>query len=170
MTVGAAFPNLAHSAGPIETRFATLIPQNVTRGVVTLERVRGDAYVWFDEAQLTLSLARWTVLLSMQLVPIRDGNIVNLSVLSSRNTGDLESNRFIWRRTYSPQRGTPIILGAQSFDPGYSQSGELDIKSKRRFDRALWALILVVDVDATAAGLHIISMNLRGLFRASDGL
>lgn len=169
--LGTLFPTLAHSTASIETRFMTLMPANVTRGTVTLERVRGFTHVWFDETQTLLSLIRWPVVMSMQLVPIRDGTIQITSVLSARNTADLESNRLIWIRGYYPANGTPIIgPGATNLDPGNWMDTEVDIKSRRRFDRATWALILVVDVDATAKDLHLGAISLRALFRSPDGV
>ena len=51
-----------------------------------------------------------------------------------------------------------------------SQGMEVDVKVKRRFDRAVWALALVVDVNVDAEALHHVSSGLRALFRTSDGV
>jgi len=167
--IATALPTNAQAAGGINTNFVTMLPQNLTRGVVTLERLRGHIAIYFSEVELAAAFVNWPVFMSIQLVPLHDGAIVNLAVLSSRNAGDLESNRFLWRRAYMPQRGTPIVgPGALQFD---THNGfEVDVKSKRRFDRANWALILVADVEATAMTLHQISVEMRGLFRTADGV
>lgn len=164
-----AFPTNASAVGGICTNFVTMIPLNVTRGVVTLERIRGHLAIFFDEAELVAAFINWPVFMSIQLVPAQDGAIVPESVLSSRNAGDLESNRFLWRRAYLPQLGTPVIgPGPLNFDT--HQDLQVDVKSKRRWDRANWALIMVVDVECTALTLHHISLEMRGLFRTADGL
>jgi len=164
------FVNLAHTSGTIATRFRTLLPQNVVRGTVTLERVRGTIQVFFDEDILGGDFNEWSLWLQLQLIPIQDGAIVNAGVLSPRNAADLESNRILWRRDYYPAAGTGISIGAATMRPATQNVLEFDVKSRRRFDRALWALAMVADMEVLGGGTHRISTDVRTLFRASDGV
>ena len=47
---------------------------------------------------------------------------------------------------------------------------EVDIKSKRRFDRALWALVLSLTSETTSQNDHFTAIDLRGYFKAADAL
>ncbi len=163
-------PNLAYTTAAIQTRYVTLIPINVTRGVVTLERVRGSIWTWLGEVETTADLANWATLMTVQLVPVRNGAIIDDSVLSARNTADLENNRIIWQRAFYPMGGATITGPGPLEYYDMRGNGDVDIKSRRRFDRALWALILTADIDISIAGVNQSAFRLRGLFRAPDGL
>ncbi len=156
--------------GSVNTRFVTLVPQNLTRGTITLERIRGHLAFYWDQANdLAVDLDRWPIMVGIQLVPLRDGAIQNPSVLSMRNAGDLESNRILWRRTYMPDTGTTITSPGAIERTGCRYNNiEIDVKSRRRFDRATWALVMSMDIDVDSVALA--SLELRGLFRSSDGL
>lgn len=159
------FPNATAAA---DLNFVTVMPQNVTRGSVTLERVRGSMRIWWQENAL-LDLADLYVGLSLQLVNIKGGLIAIRAPLSVTDTADLESNRIIWQRAYYPANQVVLTLAAEELHPGaLATDVEIDIKSRRRFDRATWALILTINttnlVEKFCAG------NLRALFRSADGL
>lgn len=169
-----AFPTVASVVAGQTLRFRTLIPENVTKGTVTLERIRGQTLVWWlgliiDGAG---EFPQVVVPMNIQLVPVQNEVVALDSVLNPRNAADLESNRIIWRRNYYPNLSTvdgTNIDGARRFDCR-PMTEEIDIKSRRRFDRATWALIMAVsyatvqEVDVDAA------IDLRALFRTSDGL
>lgn len=167
-TVTAAYPTVAHTAVNVQTRFVSQIPGNVVRGVVTLERIRGQFQYYWADGDVALTIGAWPIFASIQLVPLRDGGIVTDSVLSSRNSGDLESNRFIWRQAYYPS--TPAFAGVGDNFLTHEGPYAVDVKSRRRFDRALWAMILVIDIDADSILTALVCSEFRALFRATDGL
>ena len=92
-----AFPVVAAVATGRTLRFRTLIPENVTRGTVTLERIRSEVLAWWlgilidgaTEEQHTV------IPVNIQLVPVARGAISLDSVLNPRDAADLESNRII---------------------------------------------------------------------------
>ncbi len=171
LNLNAAFPNLVRTVGVTETRMVAVMPVNVTRGVVTMMRVRGTIDIYFNSLELAAAFANWNVHMQLQVVPSRDGNLQTAAVLSPGNAADQESNRIIWQRDYLPRTGTTITSpGAIEVHESNYVGMEVDIKVKRRFDRAVWGLALVVDVEAAAADLHQVSGRLRALFKASDGL
>lgn len=148
-----------------------MVPVNVTRGVVTLERVRGTIEIYFDVAELTSNLDNWFVHMSLQLVPARDGAVDAASALSCNNAADQESNRIIWQRLYTPDTGGTITSpGPLERHTSVFSGQEVDVKSKRRFDRSTWALALVYVCDNVADGIHLFQGNMRALFRSSDSL
>lgn len=157
--------------GVTQTRFLTLIPVSVTRGTVTLERIRGTLAVYFSVTELAASFDNWPVHYQIQLVPARDGAITTEAILSPQNTADQESNRILWQRSYYPKSGGTITgAGAVELHESNYSGIEVDVRVKRRFDRATWALILVADVETTAGTLHVVGGHLRALFRAADGI
>ena len=162
------FPTVAFSDVDRRIRFVTLIPANVLRGPVTLERVRGSISAWGSSDMLTV-FDQWSTTVSMQLVPLRDGAIEAVSVLNDQNSGDLESNRIIWRHNYVPLVASPLVGPAAAAMTSLG-GGEIDIKSKRRFDRATWALILVCNTNVANLATVFFSLDLRALFRTSDGI
>ena len=46
----------------------------------------------------------------------------------------------------------------------------MDIKSRRRFDRATFALIMACEYDTINETQQRIAVNLRALFRTGDGV
>lgn len=158
-------------AAGIETRFVTLIPGNVLRGVVTMMRVRGNIDVYFDEASITADFLRWPVTIQMQLAPLRNGVVQVAAMLSPFNAADQESNKIVWQRRYYPQASSTIAgpLANRYYSSNYIHQ-EVDIKVKRRFDRATWALILVVEGEQTGLTEHVGQISLRALFKSGDGL
>lgn len=159
--------NIFTNIGPVGTvRFTPLIPQNVTRGVVTVMRIVGQMRVYFDSPDV---LGDNMLDFNIQLVPVQDGNVVNNAVLDPANSADQESNRILWRRTYEnefPISGATIHKASS----GNEQPCTIDIKTKRAFDRALWALVLVVDRTTTAGTDTRVNVDLRGLFKTADGI
>jgi len=144
--INVQIPTIVRTVGAFTTRALTLIPVNVTRGAVTLERVRGVMDVWFDEAETTASLANWNVHMTIQVVPAADGAIDLPQCLSPGNAADQESNRIIWQRLYYPAAGATITgPGAVEFSQSNYVGHEVDIKVKRRFDRSTWGLALVCE-------------------------
>ena len=165
------FPSNVRTSGANNVRFITLIPQNVTRGVVTMLRCRGTIVAYFDSVRLAASFADWPLSISMQLMPVQNGNIVSASILTPTNTADQESNRILWQRLYYPRAGTTITsVGALEVHESNYIELEVDVKSKRRWDRAVWALILVGEVATLAVAAHQVGGTLRGLFKAADGI
>ncbi len=163
--------SLVRNVGAVTTRFVTLIPVNVTRGTVTCVRIRGLIEVWFDATDLAVSLTNWPVMLSIQLVPVRNGAIEVNSILNTNNSADQESNRIMWQRQYYPTSGGTITgPGAVEFHSSNHAFVEVDVKVQRKFDRALWALILVAEIEADAESLHLMTAQLRALFKTGDGI
>ncbi len=169
--IATVFPTVIRTVGAFTTLSVSLIPQNVTRGAITMERVRGNIEVYFSSTELAAALDNWPVHMSMQLSPIRGNTIPAASVLSPMNPTDQESNRIIWQRQYYPRAGTTITSpGALEIHESNYVGLEVDIKVKRRWDRALWALQLVVELETNANLLHLTCGALRALFRAGDGV
>lgn len=171
VAIGTVLATAVRSAGVFDTSLIALIPVNVTRGVVTLERIRGNLDVYFDSTELAADLDNWPVFFSLQMVQARDGAIRASSALSPMNAADQESNKIIWQRRYYPGSGTTITSpGALERHTSNYFDMEVDVKSKRRFDRATWALALVVEAEAAAVDIHLMQGSLRGLFRTPDGV
>jgi len=161
--------NLFTTSGPggATQRLSTMIPINVTRGVVTLERIRGSIQIWFRDADVVAAVD-WFVHLSIQLVPARAGVVDLNSSLLSANASDVESNRFVWRKSYTaPLTSVSGILYTRCIQ---DNAFEIDVKSRRRFDRATWALVISAEGSANALAEHFIQVDLRALFRAPDAL
>ena len=134
-------------------------------------RVRGAIDVYFNSPELAANFANWPVHMQMQLTPLRNGARQLAAVLSPQNSADQESNRIIWQRLYMPNVGTTITgPGAIEFHNSNVAHLEVDVKVKRKFDRANWQLDLIVEVETAAAALHQGSGYLRGLFKSSDGI
>ncbi len=171
LVLSTLIPTAVRIAGTTQTRFVSLIPVNVLRGVVTLMRIRGQIEIFFNVAELAADFDNWRVHLSIQLTPARNGVVDGSSTLSASNSADQESNRILWQRIYYPRTGSTITApGAlEKHDSNYAGQ-EVDVKVKRRFDRATWALVLVMDVNEDAEGLHFGTSTLRGLFRSGDAL
>ena len=157
------------SAGNIQTRAVSLIPINVTRGVVTMLRVRGRLACYFDVDELTSNVSNWFVHYSIQLVPARNGVFQTAAVLTPTNSADQESNRIIWQRVYYPQSGGTITAPGP-FEMHDSAHSEVDVKVKRKWDRANWDLMLVADIEAGAGFRHLTCGYMRALFSTADGI
>jgi len=100
--ITSAIPNVVRAAGNFTTYQVSLIPINVTRGTVTLERIRGCMDVYFDSSELASNFENWTVFMQIQMAPARNGAFVNAAILSPGNSADQESNKIIWQRLYYP--------------------------------------------------------------------
>ena len=161
--------SVAFTVGTSTVLFDTLIPQNVTRGVVTLERIRGQMLTLFNNAAIVSEGFDAACLhASIQLLPIVEGVFDASLIIQPTNLLGLESNRLIWRRTWWPEFGN--TLGGSTFIPSMDRKSDVDIKSRRRFDRALFALVLAVEVDtAVVTNIHV-AYDFRALFRAPDGV
>ncbi len=148
-----------------------MIPPNVTRGSVTIERIRGFVDIYFSSVELAVEFANWSVQLSIQVVPVRNGAIVDEATLSTNNSADQESNRIMWQRNYYPRAGTTITgPGALELHESNFVGMEVDVKVKRKLDRANWALQMVCVAETNAITLHSGAISLRALIRASDGV
>jgi len=169
-----AFPNVADVVAGQTLRFRTLLPENVTRGTVTLERIRGwvNTYTLGTIIDTAGQRANIPIPMNIQLAPIQNGVIIGGAVLDPSNAADNESNRIIWRQTYVPNLNTPdgtAYDGVRAFQNDYASS-VIDIKSRRRFDRATWALIMTVVFDTVVEVDVDASVDLRALFRTGDGV
>lgn len=165
-------PVIDSTAAGIDVRFVSLIPINVTRGAVTLTRIVGAIRIFFND--LDIGAAGGTIdaclPMNIQLVPARNGVLEVGAVLDPRNSADAESNRIIWRGTYTPEGSTSGFLLNTVRMYGSHEPSKIDIKSQRRFDRATWGLILAASFE-TADFFNLRSVvDLRGLFKSADGL
>lgn len=171
IALNTAIPGAIRTVGVVTTTFVSVVPINVTRGTVTCLRIRGNIQVWFDATELAASFDNWFVNLSLQMAPARNGAIVNTAILSANNSADQESNKIMWQRHYFPVTGGTITSpGALEMHDSTYRDIEIDVKVMRRFDRANWAMVLVMDVEAGAGALHQMAGTLRGLFKTSDGI
>lgn len=162
-----AFPTASTVGG---LKFVTVMPLNATQGVVTLERVRGFMQIWWEETQL-LELADMRVDVSLQLAPARAGSISSGAPLSVVNAFDLESNRIIWKKSFYPAGQTVLTTAVLDLHPGNTDvPPDLDIKSRRRFDRATWGMVLCCDTTSGTFTEKFIGGNMRALFRTSSGI
>jgi len=167
------FNNFAFTSGGIDTRYVILLPQNLTRGAITLVRIRGQVVTYFDQLNMELvgGDTNSFIMMMIQLVPIANGVIQDAQILSAVNTADLESNRILWRRMYTPDFNvsTSGLMDTQRIR-GQIQTTELDVKVKRRFQRDQWALVMSIGVATAGSTIHRCGLDVRGLFLAPDGL
>ncbi len=167
------FPSAAAVVGGRTRRFVSLLPANVTRGVVTLERLRMQNQYWIETQNYNGAGTGQNIVLpaNIQLVGIQDGGISLDSVLSPINAADQESNRLLWRHQFWGD--VNLSAGGPVDGPNLIQTrlpNEFDIKTKRRFDRANWALIYCVEYDTVNEPRVHGMLDIRALFRSSDGL
>jgi len=106
----------------------------------------------------------------IQLVPARNGGIVDSAVLDPTNSADVESNRIMYRHTVyingnADQNGLQIQLNRY-----YVTNVEIDVKVSRRYDISEWALIAVIDADAVDIATNIAALEMRALYLTTDGL
>ena len=166
----AQFPNLAFLVGTFDVRYSVLVPVAVTRGAVTVERIRGEIRMYHEKAQISANIESWPILLMLQLTPVRDGVIVNEAVLDPANSADLESNRIMWRQGYYPQGGSDITQGTNLYHTDQECCPQIDIKSKRRFERSTWALIMTCRCLTISNDDHLCAQDLRALIRSADAV
>lgn len=204
VNVSAAFPNLTFliNAPPIFNVQCSqvVVPINETRGQVTLERVRGWSQFWREQSTLepTGGNPYWpsplnlvagasvhTLVESLQLVPAQQGALVtttttvvgqlNNAFLSVTEPDNQDQSRIIWQRWHRLELGASVDDDSAIWR--YMPQGEaadVDIKSKRRWDRSTWALVHTVEMRANSATqlqlLTFWSGHFRCLFRSYDGL
>jgi len=164
----------AFIVGADTVRVRIILPHNLSRGVVTMMRIRGMIFNVYPADNLALPGAGRRLVthaMNLQLVPVTNNTVVLDSVLDPRNVTDQESNRVIWRHNYTADltAGAGADVAAVRFLPQVDTT-ELDVKSMRRWDRALWSLVLVSSYDTVEGFDHRINLDLRGLFKASDGV
>lgn len=167
------FNNLAFAAGGFDVRYRVLIPPNVLRGVVTLERTKISWDTYFLDIAIDAAGEgfRTSMPWLLCLTPVRDGAIQDAAVLDPRNAADLENNAIIARGLRLPNLSTPdgtTFLGARHYDG--KNPVDIDVKSKRRFARDQWALILVTSVGGGTTTEYRHNLDIRALFRAADGV
>lgn len=167
------FPNIDNTVAGIDTRFRVLIPVNVSRGTVTLRRLRGMFNVWFNEADVGAAQGQLRAQLpwNIQMVPIQDAAITVGTVLEPRNAADQESNRILMKGVYTADAtsGTGILMNTVRM-LGMKENTELDVKSMRRWDRATWALVMACSFPTADFFELRGNLELRGLFTTGDGL
>jgi len=158
-----------------------LIPINTSRGTVTLLRVRGFLGVSDGEIYNNnpAGLREKTVHFMLQLVPHEPTQINTFDatqLLSGNLATNQESNRIImqWVRGPGGDHSTP---GLDPSDPGIPNTRqntwfrEIDVRTKRRFDRTQWGLVLSASVkDPEGAEENRVYVNFRMLFRTDDGI
>ena len=93
--ISTAIASNVRTTGTIQTRIVSLIPVNVTQGVVTLERIRGHLEIYFNEAELIADFDNWFVHMQIQIVPARNGVMAAIQALSPGNAADQESNKIV---------------------------------------------------------------------------
>lgn len=163
-----------------QTRGLILIPLNEARGTVTLLRVRGFLGILKNEQNGTsqTDVRNGTVHFMLQLVP-RDPDVVTTpdaaQLLSGNKAADQESNRIImqWVATAGlSMHGSSETEGAAAPVGGWAAwFREIDVKTKRRFHRAQWALIFsATGTVASFDNVNRVYLNTRMLFRADDGI
>jgi len=150
-----------------------LVGENLTRGQVTMLRVRGNTCIWASRlgfagptagpllpspvldgaGELGAFLQIWE---SIQLVPVVDGGIdttVNTnSFMQVANTANQESTRIVWQRFRCAKLGA-VDLGAAS--AGTAQTvlayqscqadTDVDVKVARRWNRSGWGLFYAIE-------------------------
>lgn len=165
------FNNLAFTAGGSDIRYLVLLPPNVLRGTLTLVRTKITWETWWGAVAIGTGagsrLARmpW----NMQLVPVRDGAIQDAAVLDPDNAADDENNAIIARGLRFAELGQEGTLNSLERVPT-RQPIFYDVKSQRRFDRSLWALILVTTALAGTTSDMLHALDVRALFKAPDGV
>jgi len=167
------YPTVSVTAAGFTTRYRTLIPPNVTRGPLTMLRVRGSIYTIFEQGMLAVATGTTDMVIpmSIQLVPVRDGSIVDDTVLDMRNAADLESNRILWRGNAWAAYQSNDTNGLQiNVLRRYPTMIDVDVKVKRRWDRATWALIMAETFSSASEDILLQSIELRGLFQSADGV
>ncbi len=172
VTADVQFNVLAFVAGIFSVKYLVLMPENLTRGTVTLMRIRGSFTSYFQVIGLASAgaSAEAFIAASIQLVPLANGVIQDTAVLNTLNSADSESNRILWRRNYSPvmiENGGTINAIRYMHQ---KQTTEVDVKVKRRFDRSRYALIWVIAISTSATLETLIGVDARALFLAADGL
>jgi len=169
-TLDNKFPVPGLVIGANVVQFRVLTPINVTRGVVTLQRIRGTIGVGWVPGDLNGVNGVDLIALAMniQLMPARGGVILDNSVLDPRNAADQESNRILWRLTALTPNDDPGILisGARFFLRDYA----IDVKVSRRYDVSEWALVMAINYDAVAIANAIAMVEMRALYLATDGV
>jgi len=159
---------LAFAVGTTSVFFQQLLPFNITRGVITLERMVGQMAVWFNGADLVdPGFSAMALHVQVQLVPTSDGVFDPGAIIEPRNLTGMEDTRIIWRRSFWPSLAAEDV--STGFLPPYDTSTQVDIKSRRRYTRALYSLLLAVQLETPDASVTHIAYDLRGLFRSPDG-
>ena len=163
--------SLAFTTGTVQVRFQQLVPLNITRGVITLERMFIQMAMIFNQNILidpgfTGACAHWNV----QLVPSVGGAFDASAVINPRNIAELSSARQIWRHSFWPSMEGRELSSA--FIPQVNSRTEFDIKSRRRFDRDEYSLVLAVatEVPPGSGAENHVAFDVRGLFRSGDGV
>lgn len=151
----------------VDQRLRAILPANVTRGVVTIERIRGFVQIWFEDVAVDAAIANWTVDCSIQVIGARAGSIDLGASLDSTSAFDLESNKFMWRASYSAP--VPSLAANLHRTQQNVPTVEIDVKSRRRVDRATWGVAFTLQASAASRAAHKIRVDLRALLRASDG-
>jgi len=152
--------------------FRVLTPINVTRGVVTLQRIRGTMGLAWNVPGIAGSGGRGfaTAAFNIQLMPARGGVILDSSVLDPTNAADQESNRILWRQTALLDPGsdeTGILLNGDRF---FLNTYDIDVKVSRRYDVSEWALVMAIKYDAAEIANNLAMLEMRALYLATDGV
>jgi len=157
LSIGATL-TAAQVVGARTISFRVLMPHNLTRGVVTLKRIRGSVLALPSQALQTIACA-------IQLVPVRADTIASNDILDPLSAFDLESNRIIWRKNFLLVQDTVATPAVR-----YSMHMDIDVKSQRRWARNLWSLAFITSSLTANLANDIIWADMRALFSATDAL
>lgn len=115
----------------------------------------------------------------IQLVPVRDGQVINVldlgPLLLLSNTANQESSRIVWQRQRTGYGAYPNAAEAGSairFQTVQADA-EFDVKVKRRFARDQWALVYSLEmprVMLSETDFPFGIRNFRMLYAAADSL
>jgi len=160
------------------TQGLVLIPINENRGTVTLLRVRGflGCERNADNQSTTPTLRDDTVHFILQLVPkerLVIGGVDGDQLLSGNLAADMENNRIIMQWVAPPggEYATPYNASAAAAGGSAMWFREIDVRTKRRFNRPEWALVLsATTTDPSGFEKNLVYANFRMLFRADDGI
>ncbi len=162
-------------------RFVAILPQDIARGpTITMTRIVGHIQVAtqvinaFGGSDATPVVSTPNVNMSIQLLPVIAGVTSAASIVDPFNTSDIESSRIMWWRSYCAWHGpgsTHNAVSGEAMKQVHSfNEGMIDIRTKRRFDRSRYSLVLAWTADTVTSVRWAVTFNLRGLIASTAGL
>lgn len=151
---GGTPPSLQHSR--------VIFPSRTDGGIITLTRLVGELHVYIDETEATQA-----IMAGFQLVPFRADSTVEPRFLFDGD--DCESKEWLWRMHFPwYERGT---MGTGDYHNRVTAQPDshFDIKTQRRFDTGLYALVFSMAWE-TGTAVLLYSISGRMLARTGTGL